>query len=218
MEIKNGAAVVTHKGDKVGTVNRVVVDPRTERLTHVIVARGFLFTTDKVIPIEDIQSEQDDQLILTPNAPDFSEYIDFEETTYVPVYREDFEPNGPATYSPPPVFWYPPYGSGAAYPSANVHQPFTTETERNVPEGNVSLAEGSDVYDSDDNKAGEVGRLFTYGHSSMLTHFVLVRGGIFDKQRVVIPVEWVAAIREDAVYLAVPAHIIDDLPEYKDNE
>jgi sporulation protein YlmC with PRC-barrel domain len=41
MIFKYGSDVITVNGEKVGEVKEVVIDPRTEDVTHVIIEKGF---------------------------------------------------------------------------------------------------------------------------------------------------------------------------------
>jgi sporulation protein YlmC with PRC-barrel domain len=50
MRIKEGDRVETYNGEKVGTVSRVVIDPRNKEITNIVVGKGFLFKEDRVLP------------------------------------------------------------------------------------------------------------------------------------------------------------------------
>jgi sporulation protein YlmC with PRC-barrel domain len=50
MRIKEGDRVETYHGEKVGTVSRVVIDPRNKEITNIVVGKGFLFKEDRVLP------------------------------------------------------------------------------------------------------------------------------------------------------------------------
>ena len=50
MQIKRNARVVTADGRDVGHVERVVIDPGTRDLSHLIVSRGRLFKEDRGVP------------------------------------------------------------------------------------------------------------------------------------------------------------------------
>jgi uncharacterized protein YrrD len=51
MELKEGATVKTNDGQKVGTIDRIVVDPATNEVTHIVIEKGFLFTEDRILPV-----------------------------------------------------------------------------------------------------------------------------------------------------------------------
>ena len=54
MQLKKGASVESSAGEKIGTLDRVVLDPETKEVTHIIVEKGWLFTENKVIQIQDV--------------------------------------------------------------------------------------------------------------------------------------------------------------------
>jgi sporulation protein YlmC with PRC-barrel domain len=46
MQFKENAEVFTSTGEKDGRIDRVVIDPNSNELTHLVVKKGFLFTKD----------------------------------------------------------------------------------------------------------------------------------------------------------------------------
>ena len=62
---------------------------------------------------------------------------------------------------------------------------------------------------------GEVERVLVHALSEHATHFVISKG-ILQKERKLVPVEWVGEWKEDAVRLAVGTRQIQDLPSYQD--
>jgi sporulation protein YlmC with PRC-barrel domain len=83
MEIREGASVVTTKDDKVGTVYRIVIDPRTMQITHLVVRKGFLFTDDKVLPMNLVERADGETVVLRSDAGDLDELPDFSEKEYI---------------------------------------------------------------------------------------------------------------------------------------
>jgi uncharacterized protein YrrD len=45
------AEVLSLAGEKIETLDRVVLDPETKEVSHIVVKKGMLFSTSKVIPI-----------------------------------------------------------------------------------------------------------------------------------------------------------------------
>src|SRR5688572_2211950 len=110
MKLKEDARVVTSDGQTVGHVDRVVMDPRTKEVTHVVVRKGFLFTEDKVVPIDLIAGVVDDQVQLRADAGDLERLPDYEETTYIPLDELERSRVPPETLAPvTSLYWYPPY-------------------------------------------------------------------------------------------------------------
>ncbi len=111
--------------------------------------------------------------------------------------------------------WYYPFpGQGwfGAYPGYG-RPPFVASTERNIPEGTVSLREGSDVLTSDGEDVGHVERIYTEPAEHRATHLVIVRG-LISKKRKLIPTTWIEEVGEDQIRLSVDKALIDRLPLY----
>lgn len=208
MQFAEGAPVYTAEGEKVGDIERFVLDPRAREIIGLVVRKGFLFTEDRVVPARDVQLAELDRVVLRPQAGDPDDYPDFEEEHYVApgdtelreAFLRDF-------YSP--VYYYPPLGAttwqGTVYPP-----PQTTVKERNVPEGTVPMQEGANVISSDGEKVGDVERVFTDEKSREITHISITQGLLFKAEKV-LPVSWVDTVQEDEVHLAVTADTLKNL-------
>lgn len=68
MQFKEGTDVFTIDGDKVGSIDRVVIDPRNNEVTHLVVRKGFFFPTDKVVPMDLVRTAEAWILILSINC------------------------------------------------------------------------------------------------------------------------------------------------------
>ncbi len=216
MKFKEGANVFTAEGDKVGEIERVVIDPVTDEITHVVVEKGFLFTTDKVVPIDLIANTTGGRVALRRGVKDLESLPDFQKQHYVAAGAY------PSGYVPP-LHWYPPVGSRWwGYPASLPYPytmgypapPFVIQTERNIPEGTVPLKEGAEVIGSDGEHVGDVERVFADPQSERATHLVIAEGLLL-KERTLVPTTWVRSVQEDEVHLVVDAEFLDALPEYE---
>lgn len=229
MQIKNSAAVFTADGKDVGRIDRVVLDPRTHEITHVVVRKGWLFTEDKVVPVSLVDRISEDEVFLRDDAEGFDELPNFEETYYV---QTDDGPQvqggtagrsaiGPVDYASyaPSLYWYPPAGAmwpgyytGAyGYPMTN----YTTHTEQNIPEGTVGLREGADVLTADGEHVGTVEQVLTNDQLNRATHLVISAGMLFKEKRL-IPVDWILDVEEETIRLGVRRHTLDRTLVYQD--
>jgi uncharacterized protein YrrD len=77
MLLKKGTDVQNTQGEKVGELDRVVIDPSTRDVTHVIVRKGLLFKEDRVIPMQRLQISDEDHLILDTRADDLEAFPPF---------------------------------------------------------------------------------------------------------------------------------------------
>jgi uncharacterized protein YrrD len=217
IELKEGIRVVTPSGEEVGKINRFVLDPATNEVTHIVIQKGWLLPEDKVVHFEMIASDED-RVVLREDI-DFDQLPSFEETHFVRVDDDLRErgPSGDPVYQyTPGYYWYPVHpnigyaGFGLGYgtwPAA--------ETKRNIPEDTVPLKEGTDVISSDGEHVGDVERLFVDQDSNRTTHFLISQGLLF-KDRKLVPIDWVTSIEEDKVHLAVPSRLLERLPAHQE--
>jgi uncharacterized protein YrrD len=77
MNIRKNADVITSRGRKIGRVGRVVLDPQTREVTHIVVKKGQLLTRDKFISIDQIDSATKDHILLRKSTVNPDEFPDF---------------------------------------------------------------------------------------------------------------------------------------------
>jgi sporulation protein YlmC with PRC-barrel domain len=105
-QFKENANVFTSDEKKVGEIDRVVLDPQTGKVTHLVVQQGFLFTENKVMPVEFVAASSKDRVTLKESVDDFEHLPPFKEIHYLPLKDEDV-PNYP-TAAAAPLYGYPP--------------------------------------------------------------------------------------------------------------
>ena len=215
MHFKENADVLTSDGRKIGRIDRVVIDPGTGAVTHLVVKKGLLLTRDKVVPVDQVDTTDENQVLLKSGVDNPEEFPDFEETRHVPVGGiEDFKER--ESEQARRMIWYhnetgiPWWGPGS-YPG--LPKPlFVKQTERNVPKGTVPLEEGGKVLDARGEPVGEVEDIYAEPKEHRVTH-VLVSRGTFSKEKKLIPTAWVKDVFEDSVRLWVDKKIIENLPD-----
>lgn len=216
MQFKQGTEVFTAKGEEVGHIDRVVMDPQTKEVSHIVVRKGFFFTEDKVVPIDLIAAATEDRVVLREDAGDLQALPPFEETHYIPANEAELRASYPAGYAPP-LYWYPPYGAAMwnpyTYPGY-AELPYRTETERNIPEGTVALKEGAKVISADGEQVGKVEQVLTDAMADRATH-LLISNGLLLKEKKLIPTLWISEVGEDEVHLTVGLRFLDQLREYQ---
>jgi len=216
MELKEGTSVFTPGGDEVGKVNRFVLDPATNEVTHIVVQKGWLLPEDKVVPIAMVSTATEDRVVLNQNTEDLDQLPPFEETHYVELNETEITPPGsPSNEYAPAYYWYPPSGYlGYQGFGPGYYGWPPLETTRNIPANTIPLKEGANVISSDGEHVGDVERLFVDSESNKATHFVISEGLLF-KERKLIPAHWLRSVEENKVYLAVPSSLLERLPAYQ---
>jgi uncharacterized protein YrrD len=215
MQFKEGAEVVTADGERVGTIDRVILEPDTREVTHVVVQKGFLFTEDKVVPMSLIGPATEDRVTLREDAGDLEKLPDYQESHYVAVDRGP-QPVPGAVHWARPLYLYPPLGTSWTTGAFGVHAmpQYVAKTEKHIPEGTVALEEGAKVISSDDKHMGVIERIFTDPQEDRATHLFISEGLIL-KEKKLIPTGWMTNVLEDEVHLAVDSDFVANLPEYQ---
>lgn len=213
LELKEGTSVFTSGGEEVGKINRFVLDPETNEVTHIVVQKGWLFAEDKVVPIEWVSTATEDRVTLNEDADDFDQLPPFEETHFIRVAEDANRPSDYPTYRyAPAYYWYPPSGY-IGYPVGYYGWP-PVETQQNIPGNTIPLQEGANVMSSDDEHVGDVERLFVDRASNSVTHFLVSEGLLF-KEKKLVPAHWVRTVEEDKVHLNVSSKMLERLPVYE---
>ena len=212
MRIEPGENVITTSGEVAGEINRIVLDPKTKELSHIVVKEGFLFTEERVVPINLVQYSDEDQVKLRDMPADFDELPIFKETQYIPLNEEELR-RMRGENLPPAYYRYPPVYPGGWVSERAVARPYLEKTIENIPEGTVALKEGAIVKDIADETIGDVEQILTDTSTDRATHLVLSEGVIF-KEKKLVPIDWVTTIREGEVHLAVGRKILENVPSF----
>ncbi len=208
MHLKAGLTVFDADGDRVGDVKRVVIDPVTLDVSHVVVEKGVFFKEDHVVPAGAIKEADDGNAYLDPGY-DATDFPPFEQRTYV-GFDPDTRGYQPSLEGSTLIF-FPPVGAWGTPAYVDVGPP---PVVRNVPEGNVSLEVGAPVTSADGEHLGKVDEVLTAGDSGT-THLVVEEGVLF-KHRKLVPASWVASVTDDGVRLAVNADVVEGTPDYEE--
>jgi uncharacterized protein YrrD len=212
MRLIKGADVYSAQGDKLGTLSSVIIDPNTREVTHLVVEKGLLFNTNKIIPIDQVNPQNEGMIILTSSEQDLKEFDDFEEDHFVSLDEAE-NPEAGVEYS----YWYPPPNYAAWRTGMQMVFPpvptYAVRTTQNIPDGTVALEEGARVESADNKQVGTIEQLIVETENNHVTHMVISAGLLF-KERKLIPVNWISTIGEQEVRLSVNARTLEKLPSY----
>jgi sporulation protein YlmC with PRC-barrel domain len=222
MQLKEGAKVFTSDGQEVGEIDRVVINPASKEVTHVVIRMGFLITTDKVVPISLIGPVDDGHVTLRGDKAELEALPDFEERHYVLVGSEEAQ-RDEGSVEASALYWYPPVGStwwgtgGAPGYYGYAVPPYYIKTEEHIPEGEVALKEGARVLSADGKHVGHVEAVLTDVETDRATH-LLISKGLFLKETKLVPTTWISTVLEDEVHLVVGSELLAGLPAYEPAE
>ncbi len=220
MKLAKNAEVYSSDGEKIGLLDRVVLDPGTKEVTHLVVEKGILFTTNKVIPIQYVNTEVGDQITLSKAADELQDLPSYDKSAYISSDVAEDLKNDKELRT---VYWYPPLATTWWATGAGLYQTSTPQYVRKeylakmknvIPDGTIALEEGADVIGADDEKLGSVERVIVESTENRATHIV-VGSGLFMKEFKLVPTLWIKDVVEDKVYTTVRSDFFESLPEHE---
>ncbi|MHB1433455.1 MAG: PRC-barrel domain-containing protein [Streptosporangiaceae bacterium] len=188
-----------------GTVTRVVVDPITERVTHLVVEPEHRQGLARLVPVERAEAMADGVRVRC-TAGEFASFDSAEETQFVPGTV------GYATYGPEQVLSWPYYGlhGGHSIDPDSVPGVSQTVTYDSVPTGEIEIKRGEPVY-ATDGPIGRVHGLVLDPASHRVSHVLLGEGHLWGRKEVVIPISAVTGV-ENGITLRISKREVGDLP------
>jgi len=221
MRIKEGATVYSAQGDKVGKVDRVVIDPNSKEVTHLVIRKGFLLVEDKVLPISLVASADADRVQLRQDAGNLEELPIFEETSYIPLDQSDAIQADYREGNAKPLYWYPSADFSSlgragmwGIPVTGYDAPYAAETHQNIPPDTVALEAGANVVSADGKHVGDLEAVLTDPSTDRATHLI-IKEGLLLKEKKLVPVEWISRVEENQIHLSVGSQTIDRLRKYE---
>jgi osmotically-inducible protein OsmY/sporulation protein YlmC with PRC-barrel domain len=200
-----GAPVSAQDG-RAGHLHKVVIDPHTRRVTHLVIQRRSLLGEDRVVPVELVERATHEGITLRLTSREVARLPRYHEERFISPPL-DWEPlNG---YQATDVcFWGSPYG-GVTPPIL----PVVEYTIRHgIPERTTVLERSTEVRTRDD-VTGEIDHLLVDPTREELTHLV-VRLDTQPPQRVIVPIEWVEDLGDGYVLLKCTLEDLRQLQQY----
>ncbi len=182
-----------------GRSTYIILNPITEKLTHLVVREQWPSRTERMVPIDWVVVTTRDVIVLDKNRDEFTQLEEFIQTEF--VFRDV-----PQLASDPKVTMFWPY----VVPSKRV----VDQEVRGVPYDELAVKRGTAVHASD-GKVGSVDEFVVDTESGQISHLVLREGNLLDTKEVVIPVSYIDFLGEEGVYLNVDKKAIKSLPSIK---
>ncbi len=199
MEFKDKTSVFTSDGKSGGSLHRVVIEPEKNEVTHIVVQSGLLVKEDKVVPVVNIASANQEKVTLDCTVDQLKEMAPLEIEQQIPMSETS--------------------GRGGSFDPLTGGMVLTptlvTQTKRSIPEELVALKEGAQVISEDNKHVGNLDCVLTEPKSVNITHLI-VSQGFLTKIRKLVPIQWVKMLDDDKVRLAVGARDWEVLPPVPD--
>src|SRR5689334_21295383 len=160
MQFQKNANVVAANGRSVGHIDRVVVYPQSNVVTHLVVHKGNIFgQQDKIVPIDLISETNPDEIVLRNEAGDLESFPAFEEEHIVDNEGDASEHPLSSEEKAQPLMYGSPILEASMKPASG--EKFITQIDQNIPQGTVAMKEGAKVISADGKHVGNVERVFT---------------------------------------------------------
>lgn len=205
MDIWIGVPVLAQDGE-VGRVERIILHPATREVDGIVAVQGGLLPHDVVIPIDLLETADEDAVCVRGTVADVCRLIPFSSSQF----------------TEPPADWIPPVGGGESFyllPAsplavgafvAPMAMPLVDDAEEMLEDDDIEVSGTTTVYCTD-GVGGRVERVLTEGDTDHVTHMVIQRGEA-GTEEVTISVERVVRMDADGVHLDLSEDEMDSLP------
>ena len=195
MDIPINANVLGPDGE-IGRSICVIIDPREECISHVVVKINRNSHGEYLVPVGRISQSNLNEIHLYCGI-DEVEHMD--KFKWVDVLKFNL-----------PVYDYPP-GMYAVWPMQQSSEASRVVYHENTPYGELVVHKGSHVY-ATDGRAGQVDEFIMDPEADLITHVVLKEGHLWGSRDIVIPISQIDHIGTNAVYLKIDKSSIEKLP------
>jgi uncharacterized protein YrrD len=202
IDIRLGMPVVAADGARVGKVDGLVVDPDQNEFLELIVHKGFLLTTDRIIDRNYIDTVTDEQVTLRIDGEEVDRLPQFSAREYAvaipPGTAPMMYPAGGGTTTDQAIYWkagtgrHELQGAGMKTYEVAVAESAVIEVRSSLPEASVVIDRGTDVITADHRKIGVIDDI-TYNEQGEITGF-MVKTGFIQHDTIEVPIAQVAGL------------------------
>jgi sporulation protein YlmC with PRC-barrel domain len=188
-------AEVRCNGEVCGHISNLILNPVTDKVTHVVVKSTKAPHQEFVMPVRDIVKSSVNCIHFSFPSEELENKQHFIETDYLQVEL-------------------PNYISGAyrVLPFVIPEKKVVTKEHVHIPPGELAIHRGAQV-NALDRHVGQVDEFLIDASSGQITHLILREGHLWGKKDVVIPLSLIDRIEGDVVYLTATKSAIDNLPD-----
>jgi uncharacterized membrane protein len=175
-----------------GQSTRVIVDPKTLRVTHFVVRQAATGQTQHLVPVDQVVETTSGVIRLRCTRDELGKMKQF----IVTEYRQVEVPR------------YAGVDTAVPYYSPDIE---TLPVDRElIPEGELAIQPDTRV-EATDGPVGQIDELVTNPETGQITHLALRRGHMWGKKDVLLPVSLVKYVAEGTVYLTIDKETISTL-------
>ena len=213
-DFKIGAPVLTDEGE-VGRLKYVVVDPRAEIVTDLVVERGRLLRREIVVPVGWVEHADAQGIRLHAKMADLEGLPEFREVEY---WAPDPTARPISGHRPADTrIRIGPYGDIS---NRDITTPPSTwvlhRVRLGIGEEDILIRRGLPVYSADGDRVATVDHLLADPQTHHVTHLVIHRGRWFSRgEDYIVSSDDVTSTSEHGIRLRLRRDEIDQLPRYQ---
>jgi sporulation protein YlmC with PRC-barrel domain len=179
-----------------GRSTYVVLNPATEKITHIVVRERQPSRIERLVPARLVTRTAAEVILLNCTKEEFANLEPFNQTEF--VYKDV-----PHHAADPSVTMLWPYAVSA--------KRVIDERIRPIPPGELAVRRGATVR-ATDGRAGRVDEFVVDPDNGYITHLCLRETSIWGNRRVCVPVSDIERIKEKTVYLRIDRATIGAMP------
>jgi uncharacterized protein YrrD len=221
--LRHDAKVISSDGEEVGTLHAVVIDPRDDEVTHIVVNAGPHFPSPGFgapklvsVPIDQMEGAEEEDVVLTCSAAEFEAMGSYVERDFLPPPEAAAAPAAEEErgFRPLRTVWDAATALAASFGNQLVGIPVPRETFQ------VARFERQIVYDSPvwrvepHEQIGEVDRVLV-GHDSDEIEALVIRRGRLFIDDVVLPIDYVTEILNGMIRVELSDNQIAGLAKFE---
>ncbi len=196
MDIRLNVEVRCHD-QPLGSCSGVILDPVTDKVTHLVVKDNSAIQAQRLVPVSRVQEGTPEYIQLSCTRQEFERMEQFVDTEFIPTGMSD-----------------PDIAAGMMWAYSVPDTPFIVLEHEHVPPSELAIHKGSKVRASD-GRIGRVDEFLIDAQSGKITHLVMKEGHLWGQKDVTIPVEQIDHIEEDTVFLKLDRKGVERLPAVK---
>ncbi len=176
---------------KIGRLENIILNPKTEKVTYLVVRGNDLQNTERLVPERLVKEASHDTVFLSINKKKFEGMKNF--------IQEEYIPSNITLYMAEQAGW-------------DMGTPASVFVEHEaVPAGGLIVHKGAKVL-ATDGHAGRVDDFLVEKKSGRITHLILLEGHLWGKKDISVPVNQIDRYEDGNIYLKIDKNGVEALP------
>ena len=188
-----------------GTSAYVLINPVTDKVTHLVVKEEASPNTEHIVPVDFVKETIDDTIQLSCSKAELEKMPPFIQTEFVEEKVLDYAGYRGGISGVGSYFYMP-------YVTSEITVPVTVESQQ-IPAGELAVHRGTRV-EAKDGYVGHVDEFVVNPESGHITHLVMRQGHLWGQKDVVIPISAMVDTGDDTLFLSIDKHQIESLPAF----